>query len=178
MWRRWPSSGCDGTVTSAQDFSREQLNKLGAYIRDQRTRSRLSLRQLAELANVSNPYLSQIERGMHEPSVRVLKAIATALDLSADVLLAEAGMLERSVGRPVVAASSSVTGRAPTDAGTAREGDGGTSEVERAVNADPRLGAEQKAALIQVYRSYLLAGGPVGPGGATVEVAEPEVATD
>jgi transcriptional regulator with XRE-family HTH domain len=162
-------------VTSAQDFSREQLNRLGAYIRDQRTRSRLSLRQLAELANVSNPYLSQIERGMHEPSVRVLKAIAAALDLSADVLLAEAGMLERSVGRPVVTTSSSVSGTSPGDLGVVRGADTGPTDVERAVNADPRLAADQKAALIQVYRSYLLAADRVpAPDGAP----EPEVATD
>ena len=158
-------------MTSAQDFSREQLNRLGAYIRDQRTRSRLSLRQLAELANVSNPYLSQIERGMHEPSVRVLKAIAAALDLSADVLLAEAGLLERAVGRPVVAASSSVSGTSPTDQGAGRGADAGPTDVERAVNADPRLAVEQKAALIQVYRSYLLAAGPA-------PATEPEAATD
>ena len=87
---------------------------------------------------------------MHEPSVRVLKAIAAALDLSADVLLAEAGLLERAVGRPVVAASSSVSGTSPTDQGAGRGADAGPTNVERAVNADPRLAVEQKAALIQV----------------------------
>ena len=153
-------------MTSAQDFSREQLNKLGAYIRDQRTRSRLSLRQLAELANVSNPYLSQIERGMHEPSVRVLKAISAALDLSADVLLAEAGLLERAAGLPLAttsSASSTTSPRSPSGLGAAaRVSDTPLPDVERAVNADPRLATEQKAALIQVYRSYLLAASPPG----------------
>jgi transcriptional regulator with XRE-family HTH domain len=145
-------------VTGAQDFPREQLNKLGQYIRDQRTRSRLSLRQLAELANVSNPYLSQIERGMHEPSVRVLKAIAAALDLSADVLLAEAGLLERVGGGRPSTRSASDLGRG---GGASNEP---TSDVERAINADPFLASEQKAALIQVYRSYLSAGPASAPG--------------
>jgi hypothetical protein len=97
---------------------------------------------------------------MHEPSVRVLKAIAAALDLSADVLLAEAGMLERAVGRPIVATSSSAPGQTPAGRGEARPTDAATTDVERAVNADPRLASDQKAALIQVYRSYLLAASP------------------
>jgi transcriptional regulator with XRE-family HTH domain len=170
-------------VTSAQDFSREQLNKLGAYIRDQRTRSRLSLRQLAELANVSNPYLSQIERGMHEPSVRVLKAISAALDLSADVLLAEAGLLERAAGRPISttsSASSQASALSPSGLGpAARASDTSPSDVEQAVNADPRLATEQKAALIQVYRSYLLAAGPSERDNDGSDAAEErEAATD
>ena len=90
---------------------------------------------MAELANVSNPYLSQIERGLHEPSVRVLKAIAAGLDLSADVLLAEAGLLERVTGK----------GRDGTD----------VSGVEAAIAADTNLSSEQRLALVQVYRSFL-----------------------
>lgn len=125
------------------DFSREQLTKLGAFIHEQRTKARLSLRQLSELANVSNPYLSQIERGLHEPSVRVLKAIATALDVSADVLLAEAGLLERVGGR---------VRSEPHSEGTARG-------VEAAIRGDERLTPDQKEALGLVYRSYLAANG-------------------
>src|SRR5438132_14061346 len=73
-----------------------QLEALGEFIRSQRKMAQLSLRELADRTHVSNPYLSQIERGLHEPSVRVLKAIAGALNLSAETLLAEAGLLEEN----------------------------------------------------------------------------------
>jgi transcriptional regulator with XRE-family HTH domain len=137
----------------ADQFS-DQLAQLGAYIRDQRLKAQLSLRQLAQLANVSNPYLSQIERGLHEPSVRVLKAIAAGLDLSADVLLAEAGLLERAAGR---AAEADAAKRGDGDATERSPAPGAAPGVEAAIDADPRLSAEQKAALVQVYRSYVRA---------------------
>ncbi len=73
---------------------RTQLVALGQLIRAQRQQAELTLRDLAARTNVSNPYLSQIERGLHEPSVRVLKAIAAALNLSAESLLQQAGLLE------------------------------------------------------------------------------------
>src|SRR3989449_7569144 len=82
----------------AKDAWQSQLSALGELIRSQRTLANLSLRQLAERTNVSNPYLSQIERGLHEPSVRVLKSIAKALNVSAETLLAQAGMLEGESG--------------------------------------------------------------------------------
>ena len=129
-----------------RDFHTEQLLALGAYIRDQRLKAQLSLRQLAELANVSNPYLSQIERGLHEPSVRVLKAIAAGLDLSAEVILAEAGLLERAAGL--------AGGNLAAD-GDGRDDGDGRPTVEAAIDDDPLLTSEQKGALIQVYRSYL-----------------------
>ena len=100
-------------------------------IREQRTQAELSLRELAARTNVSNPYLSQLERGLHEPSVRVLKAIATALNMSAEALMVQAGMLDDpTAGRP-------------------------TPGVVDAVRADPRLTDDQKAALLSVYRSYI-----------------------
>ena len=71
-----------------------QREALGAFIREQRKRANLSLRQLAELTSLSNPYLSQVERGLHQPSVRVLKAISGALNLSAETMLAQAGLLD------------------------------------------------------------------------------------
>ena len=77
----------------SKDPWRDQLEGLGAFIRSQRRLANLSLRQLADLTDVSNPYLSQIERGLHEPSVRVLKSIARALNVSAETLLAQAGLL-------------------------------------------------------------------------------------
>src|SRR5580658_1487503 len=75
-----------------------QREALGAFIREQRKRANLSLRQLAELTSLSNPYLSQIERGLHQPSVRVLRAISDALNLSAETLLAQAGLIDAMAG--------------------------------------------------------------------------------
>ena len=122
---------------------------LGGFIRSQRKLARLSLRQLSALSNISNPYLSQIERGLHEPSVRVLHAIAEALDISAETLLMQAGLVREHAGVP-----------APADNGGRAD-----SSTERAIRADPRLSDAQKEALISVYRSYT-AGTP-GSGGAS-----------
>ena len=105
---------------------------LGEFIRSQRRLANLSLRDLAERTNVSNPYLSQLERGLHEPSVRVLKSIAQALNVSAETLLAQAGLLEGAV-----------------------EDDTAAPETEAAIKADTRLSEAQKQALLSVYRSYL-----------------------
>ena len=71
-----------------------QREALGAFIRTQRKLANLSLRQLAEMTSLSNPYLSQVERGLHQPSVRVLKLISDALNVSAETLLAQAGLLD------------------------------------------------------------------------------------
>ena len=109
-----------------------QRTALGAFIRTQRQMARLSLRQLAELAKVSNPYLSQLERGLHEPSMRVLQSIAEALDISVETLLAQAGLLGGEV--------ESVQ-----------------AVTEAAIRADPLLQPEQKEALLSVYRSYVSA---------------------
>ncbi len=80
------------------DLWEAQRAALGAFIREQRLRADMSLRQLAGLTRLSNAYLSQIERGLHEPSVRVLKAISDALNLSAETLLAQAGLIEAITG--------------------------------------------------------------------------------
>jgi transcriptional regulator with XRE-family HTH domain len=113
---------------------RIHLELLGNFIRTQRRLANLSLRDLAEKTAVSNPYLSQIERGLHEPSVRVLKAIAGALDLSAETLLAQAGLLDKD----------------PADGADAEAG-----SADAAIRADVRLTEEQKQALLAVYQSYL-----------------------
>ena len=123
-----------------------QREVLGAFIREQRKRANLSLRQLAELTSLSNPYLSQVERGLHQPSVRVLKAISGALNVSAETLLAQAGLID-AIAADATAATDT---EAPNVPGT-----------EDAIRADPRLGDEQKAALIAVYRSMLGAAPPV-----------------
>ena len=121
-----------------------QMEALGAFIRQQRKRANLSLRQLAELTTLSNPYLSQIERGLHQPSVRVLKLLSGALNVSAETLLAQAGLLDSAAG--VAAASAD-------DLAAAAEPE--SASVEYAITADERLADEQKAALLAVYRSML-----------------------
>jgi transcriptional regulator with XRE-family HTH domain len=118
-----------------------QLRALGSFIRAQRKLANLSLRQMAALAKISNPYLSQIERGMNEPSVHVLRSIAQALDLSAETLLGHAGLLDPEEGDPSPASS------------------------EAAIRRDPLLTDEQKRALLAVYQSYRAANG--ANGGAT-----------
>jgi len=109
------------------------LEALGTFIRNQRKLANLSLRDMAERTNVSNPYLSQIERGLHEPSVRVLRSIARALNLSAETLLAQAGVLEGE---------------------ESQDSDRPRVTTEDAIRADPYLSQSQKEALLSVYRSY------------------------
>ncbi len=113
-----------------------QMEALGDFIRRQRKLANLSLRQLAERTRLSNPYLSQIERGLHQPSMRVIKVISEALNVSAETLLTHAGLLRRA-DADAESGSSEVPG------------------VERAIDADPRLSDQQKSALISVYRSML-----------------------
>jgi len=120
------------------DSWQAQREALGAFIRTQRKRANLSLRQLAELTSLSNPYLSQVERGLHQPSVRVLKAISGALNLSAETLLVQAGLID------------AVTGQGP-DADAAGE----QPQTEDVIRADQRLSDDQKAALIAVYHSMV-----------------------
>lgn len=124
-----------------------QRGALGGFIRDQRRLARLSLRQLSALSHISNPYLSQVERGLHVPSVRVLRAIADALDLSAETLLEQAGLVREQAGQ----------GPGPG------RGDSDDRAVERAVRADRRLSHAQKEALIAVYRSYVESASPPDP---------------
>jgi transcriptional regulator with XRE-family HTH domain len=116
----------------AEDPWRSQLEAFGSFVRTQRQLAKLSLRELAELATVSNPYLSQIERGLHEPSIRVIKAIANALDISTETLLAQVGLV------------------GDEDSGLRVHG-----ATEAAISADPYLTEGQREALLAVYRSYV-----------------------
>lgn len=102
-----------------------RLRDLGAFIREQRKTAQLSLRNLALQAGVSNPYLSQIERGLRKPSAEILQAIARALRISAETLYIKAGILEER-----------------------------TSDLESAIRADPTITERQRNALIEVYRSF------------------------
>ena len=115
-----------------------QMEALGEFIRRQRKLANLSLRQLAERTRLSNPYLSQVERGLHQPSMRVIKSISEALNVSAETLLTHAGLLPHANGE-------TEGDRAATPA----------PNVEQAIEADRRLSGQQKAALISVYRSML-----------------------
>jgi transcriptional regulator with XRE-family HTH domain len=109
-----------------------QMEAFGAFVRSQRKLANLTLRQLAELTSLSNPYLSELERGMHQPSVRVLKQLSEALNVSAEMFLAQAGLIDRHA-----------------NGGAADE----RSAVEHAIRTDPTLDDTQKAALLAVYQS-------------------------
>jgi transcriptional regulator with XRE-family HTH domain len=136
---------------SNDDWDR-RLGTLGSAIRAQRQLAQMSLRKLSELAQVSNPYLSQIERGLHEPSVRVLRSIARALSVSAEDLLHQAGMIDSRFA-PVEASEApgddAARGNSDTPPNTAT-----AVNTEAAIAADPNLTPEQREALLTVYRSY------------------------
>jgi transcriptional regulator with XRE-family HTH domain len=121
------------------DSWQAQREALGAFIRTRRQLANLSLRQLADLTSLSNPYLSQVERGLHEPSVRVLKAISDALNVSAETLLAQAGLVDAVAGEHA---------DRPDETGE-------EERTEAAIAADRRLSDDQRAALIAVYRSMV-----------------------
>ena len=127
-----------------RDAWEAQREVLGAFIRERRKQANLSLRQLAELTSLSNPYLSQIERGLHQPSVRVLKAISDALNLSAETLLTQAGLIDAIATGQDAGASASGAEDQPF-----------VPDTEQAIRADKRLSDDQKSALIVVYRSML-----------------------
>jgi transcriptional regulator with XRE-family HTH domain len=102
---------------------------IGEFIRSQRRLVRLSLRQAAELAKVSNAYLSQIERGIYRPSAKVLSRLADVLQVSAETLYQKAGFLHEDAA-------------------------GERRDVEESIRLDPRLTPEQKDTLIRVYRGF------------------------
>lgn len=116
-----------------------QVEALGGFIRAQRQLARLSLREMSALTSVSNAYLSQVERGLHLPSLKVLHSIADALQLSTEQLLAHAGW-------------------APADDGPAAEtapAGGEAPSTEDVIARDPRLSPDQRTALLSVYRSFV-----------------------
>ncbi len=105
----------------------DRWHDLGAFIREQRNTARLSLRRLSELAGISNPYLSQIERGLRRPSAEILQQIAKALRISAETLYVQAGILEPGNGE---------------------------TDLAREILADPHLNEDQKQALVRIYLSF------------------------
>jgi transcriptional regulator with XRE-family HTH domain len=109
---------------------RMKLGELGSFIREQRRAARLSLRKLSDLAGISNPYLSQIERGLRKPSAEILQAIAKALRISAETLYVRAGILDEE--RDI--------------------------DLEAEILKDPRISERQKQVLIDIYRSFTESG--------------------
>lgn len=139
----------------------DRVGDLGGYLKEQRESARLSLRQLASAAGVSNPYLSQIERGLRKPSAEVLQQIAKGLQISAEALFLRAGLLEESSG----------------------------VEVEVAIQSDLHLTARQKRVLLDIYSTFraentraqeesAAKGVPVEPIEASALAVEAAVATD
>ncbi|KOG27764.1 helix-turn-helix domain-containing protein [Streptomyces resistomycificus] len=143
------------------------VGNLGEYMREQRRNAQLSLRQLADAAGVSNPYLSQIERGLRKPSAEVLQQVAKALRISAETLYVRAGILDAERDRDEV-------------------------ETRAVILADPTLNERQKQVLLQIYESFRKENGfeiavtVTGEGPETGEAAEqsggstliPETRTD
>jgi transcriptional regulator with XRE-family HTH domain len=113
--------------TAATVGAANRRHDLGAFIREQRRTARLSLRKLSELAGISNPYLSQIERGLRKPSAEILQSIAKGLRISAETLYVRAGILEE-------------------------RGDG--PDLVGEILSDPSISERQKQALIEIYRSF------------------------
>jgi transcriptional regulator with XRE-family HTH domain len=114
----------------SHDPWQRQIEAFGEYVRAQRKLARLSLRELAARAEISNAYLSQLERGLHAPSVRVLKNLAEAFEVSAEAMMEQAGLLDD-------------------------DGDSPRVDTEQAIRADARLTDAQKEALLAVYRGFL-----------------------
>jgi transcriptional regulator with XRE-family HTH domain len=110
----------------------DRLVELGTFIRDQRRRTHLSVRRLADLSGISNPYLSQIERGLRKPSADILQQLAKALSISAETLYVRAGILDADTRPP--------------------------SGVLEAIRADLDLSEDQKSSLIQIYESFRVSG--------------------
>lgn len=115
------------------------LNDLGAFIREQRTTAQISLRSLADKAGISNPYLSQVERGLRKPSADILAQIAKGLSISVESLLTRAGVLDV----------------------------GADNAVLDAIRSDHELTERQKQSLAEVYRSMVAGNGAVRPAGTT-----------
>ena len=113
------------------------MRELGEFIRDQRRVGHLSLRKLSEMAGISNPYLSQIERGLRKPSAEILQQLARALEISSETLYVRAGILD------------------PRDS---------SSDLVAEIRRDPGINEDQKKTLIRIYESFRHENGDVPPG--------------
>ncbi len=118
------------------DVASIPVRQVGEYIREQRNNAQISLRQLARLAGVSNPYLSQVERGLRKPSAEILQQIAKALRISAEALYVQAGILEERVV---------------------------DTDVPQAILADHTITERQKQVLLEIYESFRRENEPLVP---------------
>ncbi|MGA0183494.1 MAG: helix-turn-helix domain-containing protein [Candidatus Nanopelagicales bacterium] len=125
-----------------------EVSGLGGFIRDQRDQAQMSLRQLAKAAEVSNPYLSQVERGLRKPSAEILGRIAQGLRISAESLYVQAGILDE------------------------REGD---EAVTTAIAADPTLTERQRTTLLQIYAAFQAENSSAGKPHDNEQAEEPAV---
>jgi len=134
-------------------FTPISVHDLGEYLKEQRQSAQLSLRQLSEVAGISNPYISQIERGLKKPSAEILQSLAKGLRISAESLYVRAGILQE------------------------RSNDGGARAVDviDAVLADPKLNDRQRAVLLDVYESFL--GEPAASRASAPKSAKPRRAS-
>lgn len=135
------------------DMASLNVGGLGEYLREQRRNAQLSLRQLADAAGVSNPYLSQIERGLRKPSAEVLQQVAKALRISAETLYVRAGILDAERDRDEV-------------------------ETRAVILADPTLNERQKQVLLQIYESFRKENGFGGTEDGEVGAVGPEPGTE
>ncbi|MBW8806764.1 MAG: helix-turn-helix transcriptional regulator [Catenulisporales bacterium] len=139
------------------------IKPLGEYIREQRRNAQYSVRQLAQVAGVSNPYLSQIERGLRKPSAEILQQLAKALRISAETLYVRAGLLDGASEHDVD--NPDATSRPDAEA------DENASNVRTAITEDAWLTARQKRALLDIYEAFRIGsaqdhqtpGPPAGP---------------
>ena len=157
FWPAVAAAGLDGRGSPAQtsaaarhniDMSTDseaasgpggQQDTLGSFIRMQRQLAQLSLREMAAMTAVSNAYLSQVERNLHQPSLKVMQSIADALGIPTADLLRQAGIATPDA----------------TDSATTRSTESDHLDTERAIKTDPRLSQAQREALLGVYRSFL-----------------------
>jgi transcriptional regulator with XRE-family HTH domain len=117
-----------GAVAAEASNASATATQVGEYIREQRSQARVSLRELARTAGVSNPYLSQVERGLRKPSAEILASIARGLKISAETLYEQAGILDRRSGTP---------------------------DTLAAIRSDPALSERHKAVLLELYETYV-----------------------
>lgn len=143
------TGAAEHTVRDATSEADRRVRELGSFIREQRQLAELSGRKLAKRAGVSNPYLSQIERGLRKPSAEILQAIAQALRISAESLYVKAGILEER-----------------------------DSDVVAAILADQSLSERHKRTLLEVYQSFLAADSDTADPSTAVVTTDESAGTD
>jgi len=135
-----------GTVAAEKDKVSATSSQVGDFIREQRNAARVSLRELARTAAVSNPYLSQVERGLRKPSAEILAAIAKGLQISAESLYEQAGILDRRSGNP---------------------------DTIAAIRADEALSERHRAVLLELYETYVREYAATRPAPTTTTTPDP-----